>query len=150
LKDSGNLKVYSRLTFRKVLIVTQFTLSVIFIIVVMVIYQQINFMVNTDYGINDKNIINIRLQGMEFQKLANEVKALPGVVSVGGVSHKLGTWNDRSSDYKLKLEDEPFVMRDFVVDENYISNLDMKFLAGRNFDPAEQGANEKHVILNEQ
>jgi putative ABC transport system permease protein len=150
LKDSGNLKVYSRLTFRKVLIVTQFSLSVIFIIVVMVIYQQINFMVTTDYGINDKDILNIRLQGLEYQKLANEVKALPGVVSVGGVSHRLGTWNDRSSDYKLKLEDEPFVMRDFIVDENYISNLNMVFLAGRNFDPAEQGVQEKHVILNEQ
>ena len=150
LKDTGNLKVYSKLTFRKILIVTQFTLSLVFIIVVMVIYQQVNFMVTTDYGINDKNVLNVRLQGMEFQKLANEVKSLPGVVSVGGVSHQLGTWADRSSDYKAKLEDEPFVMRDFVVDDNYISNLDMVFLAGRNFDPAEQGVQEKHVILNEQ
>jgi putative ABC transport system permease protein len=150
LKDTGNLKVYSRLTFRKVLIVTQFSLSVIFIIVVMVVYQQVNFMVNTDYGLNDKNILNIRLQGMEHQKLANELKTLPGIVSVGGVSHRLGTWADRSSDYKLKLEDEPFVMRDFVVDENYVSNLNLIFLAGRNFDPAEQGVQEKHVILNEQ
>jgi putative ABC transport system permease protein len=150
LKDSGNLKVYSRLTFRKALIVTQFALSIIFILVVLVIYQQVNFMVNTDYGINDKNIVNVRLQGMDFQKLANEVKTLPGVVSVGGVSHKLGTWHDRSSDYKRNLEDEAFVMRDFVVDDNYISNLNLVFLAGRNFDPAEQGEREKHVILNEQ
>lgn len=150
LKDTGNLKVYSKLTFRKILIVTQFTLSLVFIIVVLVIYRQVNYMVTTDYGINDKNILNVRLQGMEFQKLANEVKTLPGVVSVGGVSHRLGTWNDRSSDYKAKLEDEPFVMRDFIVDDNYISNLNMVFLAGRNFDPAEQGVQEKHVILNEQ
>jgi putative ABC transport system permease protein len=150
LKDSGNLKVYSRLTFRKALIVTQFALSIIFILVVLVIYEQVNFMVNTDYGIDDKNILNVRLQGMEFQKLAHEVKALPGVVNVGGVSHKLGTWHDRSSDYKRNLEDEAFVMRDFVVDDNYISNLNLVFLAGRNFDPAEQGEREKHVILNEQ
>jgi putative ABC transport system permease protein len=150
LKDTGNLKVYSRLTFRKILIVTQFSLSMVFIIVVLVIYQQVNFMVTTDYGINDKNIVNVRLQGMEHQKLANEIKALPGVVSVGGVSHRLGTWADRSSDYKLKLDDEAFTMRDFIVDENYISNLNMVFLAGRNFDPAEQGVQEKHVILNEQ
>lgn len=150
LKDSGSLKVYSRLTFRKVLLVTQFSLSIMFILVVLVIYNQINFMVNTDYGINDKNLLNVRLQGMEFDKLANEVKKLHGVVNVGGVSHRLGTWQDRASDYKRNIGDEPFVMRDFVVDDNYIANLDMKFLVGRNFNPDEQGVHEKHVILNEQ
>ena len=149
LKDS-NLKVYSRLTFRKALIVTQFTLSIVFIIVVLVVYRQVNYMVSTDYGINDKNILNIRLQGMSFEKLANEVKALPGVVSVGGVSHKLGTWQDRASDYKRNREDESFVMRDFVVDENYINNLDMVFLSGENFNPSREGVNESQVILNEQ
>jgi putative ABC transport system permease protein len=150
LKDTGNLKVYSRLTFRKVLIVTQFSFSVVFVIVVLVIYKQINYMVTTDYGINDKNLLNVRLQGMEFQKLANEMKTLPGVVSVGGVSHRLGTWADRSSDYKRNLADEPFVMRDFIVDENYVSNLDLKFLAGHNFIASEQGEREKHVVLNEE
>lgn len=107
-------------------------------------------MVTSDYGINDKNILNIRLQGMEFAKLANEVRSLPGIVAVGGVSHRLGTWSDRSGDYKRNMDAEPFVMRDFVVDDNYIRSLGIKFLAGQNFDPAEEGANEKHVILNEQ
>ena len=150
LRDSGNLKVYSRLTFRKALIVTQFTLSIVFIIVVMVIYRQVNYMVTTDYGINEKNIVNVRLQGMGFQKLANELEGVPGVVSVGGVSHRLGTWADRSSDYSRNQGEEAFVMRDFIVDDNYIANLDIQFIAGRNFDPAEQGVQEKHVILNEQ
>lgn len=149
LKDS-NVKVYSRLTFRKALIVTQFTLSIAFIIVVLVVYRQVNFLVNTDYGINDKNILNIRLQGMEFDKLANEIKTLPGVVSVGGVSHRLGTWADRANDYKRNREDESFVMRDFVVDENYVDNLDLKFISGGNFDPSRQAVNETQVILNEQ
>ena len=149
LKDSGNVKVYSRLTFRKILMVAQFTFSVIFVIVVLVIYRQIDFMLNADYGINDKNILNIRLQNVPFEKMANEMRNLPGVVSIGGVSHRLGTWSDRASDYKKSKKDEPFVMRDFVVNENYISNLDLKFLAGRNFDASSMGVQEKHVILNE-
>jgi len=149
LKDSGSLKVYSRLTFRKALMVTQFTLSVIFVIVVLVIYNQVNFMLTADYGFNQKDILNVRLQGVEFEKMANEVRSLSGVVSVGGVSHKLGTWSDRSSDYKRNREDEPFVMRDFLVDDNYIRNLELTFLAGKNFDAAAQGELEKHVILNE-
>lgn len=149
LKDSGNARLYSRLTFRKILVVSQFTLSVIFILVVLVVYSQVNFMLNKDYGINDKNIMNIRLQGTEFQKLANEARKLNGVVSVGGVSHPLGTWADRSSDYKRTRDEEPFVMRDFLVDDNYVDNLELNFLAGKNFDPATEGEIERHVILNE-
>ncbi len=150
LKDSGNLKLYSRLTFRKALIVAQFTISIAFIIVVLVIHRQIKFMVTTDYGINDRNMVNVRLQGMDFQKLASELTSVHGVVSIGAVSHQLGTWADRSSDYRRNLTDTPFGMRDFIVDDNYINNLDLKFLVGRNFDRVEQGVREKHVILNEQ
>lgn len=149
LKDAGNLKVYSRFTFRKVLMITQFTLSVIFVIIVIIIYRQVDFMLTADYGINEKNILNVRLQGMQFEQMATEVRRLPGVVNVGGVSHQLGTWNDGSSDYKRARADQAFVMRDFMVHENYINNIGLKFLAGRNFDAAEQGERERHVILNE-
>jgi putative ABC transport system permease protein len=149
LKDNSSMKVYSRLTFRKILIVTQFALSLVFIMVVLVVYNQVNFMLEKDYGLNDKNIMNVRLQGLAYEKMAHEVSKLPGVVRVGGVSHQLGTWADRSSDYKRTREEEPFVMRDFVVDNNYIDNLELKFLAGKNFDPAAEGEIERHVILNE-
>jgi putative ABC transport system permease protein len=149
LKDRGNVKVYSKLTFRKVLIITQFTLSIVFIITVLVIYRQVNFMVNKDYGIHEKDVLDVRLQGMEFDKLAAEVKNLPGVISVGGVSHALGTWADRSSEYKLSRDDQPFVMRDFIVNDAYIRNLDLEFVAGSNFEEGQQRSHERHVILNE-
>ena len=149
LKDTANLKVYSRLTFRKVLMVFQFSFSVFFVIIVLIIYRQINFMLNADYGINQKDILNVRLQGVPFQKMANEIKSIPGIINVGGVSHALGTWADLASDYKKNMEDKPFVMRDFLVNDIYIDNLELQFLAGKNFDPTEQSENEKHVVLYE-
>ncbi|HZY81330.1 MAG TPA: ABC transporter permease [Cyclobacteriaceae bacterium] len=149
LKDSGSQKIYSRLAFRKVLIVTQFALSIGFIIVVLVIYNQINYTINKDYGINEKNTVNVRLQGMAFEKFANEASKVPGIVRIGGVSHPLGTWADRSSDYKRNSGDTPFGMRDFIVDNNYVDNLDLSFISGKNFDPAQEGEVERHVILNE-
>ncbi|HMJ67864.1 MAG TPA: ABC transporter permease [Cyclobacteriaceae bacterium] len=149
LKDSGGMKVYSRMVFRKALIVTQFSLSIVFIIVVLVIYNQIDYTLNKDYGINEANTINVRLQGMGFEKLAGEASKISDIVRIGGVSHQLGTWADRSSDYKRNLADEPFGMRDFIVDNNYIDNLELSFIAGGNFDPSLQGERERHVILNE-
>jgi putative ABC transport system permease protein len=149
LKDAGNLKIYSRLTFRKILMVIQFSLSLVFILVVTIIYKQVDFVLQADYGFNEKNMINLRLQGHEFAKFSNEIKKLPGVLRVGGVSHSLGTWEDAANDYKRNRGDEAFVMRDFVMDENYISNIQLRFLAGTSFTEEKGNGQENHVILNE-
>ena len=149
LKDAGNLKIYSRLTFRKMLMVAQFTLSIIFVIVVLVIYNQIDFMLKADYGFDQKNKLNVNLEGLAFEKIANEMRSLPGVERVGGVSHPLGTYNSRTGNYKRNLHDEPFVMKDIIVDDNYVDNIGLTFLAGRNFDAGDQRGREKHILLNE-
>jgi putative ABC transport system permease protein len=146
LKQVGTLKVYSRLTFRKVLMVTQFALSLVFILFVIVVYRQVQFMTNANYGFNEKNIVNVELRGVSYENIANEVNALAEVQSVGGVSHRLGTWEDGASDYKRNRDDKPFVMRDFVVNSNYVANLELTFLAGQNFNSRSP---ETDVILNE-
>jgi putative ABC transport system permease protein len=149
LKNAIGAKLSTRITFRKVLMVIQFTLSLVFIICVLFIYQQVRFMLSKNYGINEKNIINLQLQGNDYAKLANEIIKINGVRRVGAVSHSLGTSADRASDYRRNISDEPFVMRDFCIDENYLQNLEVKFVAGRNFQPGLSGERESEVILNE-
>ncbi|MBL7861663.1 MAG: ABC transporter permease [Cyclobacteriaceae bacterium] len=149
LKDVPNLKVHARLTFRKMLMVVQFTLTVIFVIVVSVVYQQIDYMVSSDYGIQQKNNLNLSLKGVPFEKIANEIRNIPGVVRVGGVSHKLGTFADGSDDYKRSKDEKTIVIRHFMVDNHYIENLSLTFLAGHNFREEDQTGREREVILNE-
>ncbi len=150
LKDAGNLRVYSRLSMRQILMVVQFTFSIIFIVFVLIVQSQVNFMINKDYGINEKNILNVQLQGLPYEKLANELRSVRGVVQIAGISHPLGTWRDRSDDFKKSPDGELFGMRDFIVDENYLNNIDARFVAGRNFREESNGTTEKHIILNEQ
>lgn len=149
LKDNRSAKGVSRQTLRKSLIVTQFALSIGFIILIVVIFRQTNYMLDTNYGFNDQHILNVRLQGLGYDKLAPEVEQMPGVISVGGVSHRLGTWQDRASDYRQSPDADPFVMRDFMVNRNYIEQLELQFLAGRNFEDIILGAPEREIILNE-
>lgn len=149
LKDVQNLKIYSRLTFRKVLMAVQFTLSVIFVTVALVVYRQIDFMLTADYGIEQRNNLHVRLRSVPFETLANEVRTLPGVVRVGGVSHRLGTWEDGSADYTRNKGQKPLVVRHFMVDDNYVENLSLDFVAGRNFNATDQTGHEKEIILNE-
>lgn len=148
LKGGGNIKIRSRLTFRKALIVAQFTFSVIFVVIVIVLNQQVKYVLNADYGINQENLLNVRLQGNDFEKFDTQVSALAGVERVGGVSHSLGTWADGSDDYKRFKGDEAFVMRDFYVDADYINNLKLEFVAGKNFSENNR-ENENHILLNE-
>lgn len=149
LKDTGNLKVYSRLTFRKILMVVQFTLSIVFVIVVLVIYTQIHFMLEADYGFDQKNKLDINLQGVAFEKIANEIRSLAGVERVGGVSYPLGTYNSRTSNYKRNPNDEAFAMKDIIVDNNYVDNINLTFLSGGNLDAGDQLGREKYILLNE-
>jgi putative ABC transport system permease protein len=149
LKDVQNLRVSSGLTLRKLLMVVQFTLSVIFVTIVMIIQSQVDFMLNADYGIDQKANINIDLDGTDFATVANEVRSLSSVERVGGVSNRLGTWDGGTNNYQRSKNDAPLSMHDFKVDDNYLRNLSVTFLAGRNFDPLEQSGRERDVILNE-
>lgn len=145
LRGAGDLKVYARLTFRKILMVTQFSLSLVFILMIMIVYRQVSYMMEADYGFNQANLVNVRLQGQSFERFASQVRSQAGVERVGGISHSLGTWEDGDSDYKLNPGDEPFVMRDFSVDENYLMSLEVSLVAGRHFDAGVP----RQVIINE-
>jgi putative ABC transport system permease protein len=107
-------------------------------------------MLTSDYGINQKNNLNVSLNNVPFEKLVDEISGLPGVISVGGVSDKLGTFAGGTSDYKKNETDKALAIHNFMVDDHYIENLSLKFIAGKNFNDVEQKEKrEKDIILNE-
>ncbi len=149
LKDMMGKKSNSRQLMRKGLMVLQFSLSMVFIATVLMIFSQMKYLMNADYGINDKDILNVRLQGVDYKKLEAELGSVAGIKQIGYVSHSLGTFQDYSDDYKRRAADAPFIMRDFRADANYISNLKLKFVAGKNFSSNLPADREIEVILNE-
>jgi putative ABC transport system permease protein len=142
-------KANTRQWLRKALMVAQYTFSMVFIATVLMIWFQMKFLMIADYGVQDKNILNVRLQGNDYNKLAAEVQQVAGVKQIGFVSHSLGTFQDYADDYKKNPADASFVMRDFRADANFISNLKIQFVAGRNFSAGLSKEKESEVILNE-
>ncbi len=145
VKSVANPKLYSRITFRKVLMTTQFAVSFVFIMLVITVYRQVTYMTSADYGIREEAIMNVRLQGNDFEKFSVAMSGVPGVIQVGGISHSLGTWADGASDYRKSRGDDAFVMRDFSVDENYLRNVNVSFVAGSNFTQGDRNG----IIINE-
>jgi putative ABC transport system permease protein len=149
LKNLSGIKLFSRLTLRKVLIVFQFTICMVGIMVVTVIYQQTNFAMQANYGFNKENIVNINLQGLPYRNLANEIAEYSQVKKVSAISHSLGTWADRSVDVRKQPEAERIRIRDYAIDQNYLDNLGLQLVVGNNFPANASDDREQFVILNQ-
>ena len=149
LKGIANIKFFSRITLRKILLVSQFVFSMVFIISILLIFKQMNFMIHADMGFDSEVVYDIDLQGKEYSKVKAEFSQLPEVVNMSVSSHIPGEGNIWGVDIRLKQEDEKYEAHYFSVDENYIETMGMELIAGRNF-PKNMGTeNEKFVIASE-
>lgn len=140
-------------TFRKVLVVTQFVISVILISGVIVIYNQTEFLVTKDPGFQKEQVLLIRLNNNEIEdkrfELRDEFKRLSSVENVSFMSGEPGGFHDN---YAFKIEERggQFVrMRSLVTDYEYIPTFDIKLRSGRNFSTKYSQDSTRAVIINE-
>ncbi|MEZ4967500.1 MAG: ABC transporter permease [Saprospiraceae bacterium] len=149
LRDVSRARVFSRLSLRKALIVTQFAISMIFLIVVTTMWRQLEYITRASYGFDRENIVNINLAGVDYKALSDELARDHRVQRISAASHTIGTWEDWSVDVRRNREDEPMEMRNFFVDRNFIPNLDLTLLEGENFPADLSETRQQFVILNE-
>lgn len=147
LKGMSGPKV-SKLGLKKFLIVSQLVISVVLIISSTLVYRQIDFMMTRDYGFQKENIVNIELQGQEFDLLKPELEKLSFVNLVSGANNIPSTGRHDDIKVRQNFADEEEDFNYFAVDEQYIHNLKLNIVAGRNFTPDQNV--EKEVIINEQ
>ena len=76
LKGITNIKFFRRITLRKILLVTQFVSSMVFIISILFIFKQMNFMINAELGFDAEVVYDIDLQGKDFDKVNAEYSQL--------------------------------------------------------------------------
>jgi putative ABC transport system permease protein len=147
LKDVSKIKIFSKVTLRKALIVVQFALSLVLMIVLTTVYRQTSYALRIDYyGFDWQNTINVDLQGNPYQIVSQEMRRIPGVVGYSAVSHNMGTWEDSSADIRQKEDSEPIGIRNYSVDEHFLDNMGLMLVAGTNF-KEENGAANNHLIL---
>ncbi len=137
---------------RKGLVIFQFAITIILIISVSIIYQQIQFAFKKNLGYNKDNVISfsqdgaIRNNNSFFQELRN----LPGVVSAAGVSHGLmGRVNNTDAlTWKGKQPGERISFEVFNVDYDFFNTMQLNMIEGRTFDKT-FGADSSSIIINE-
>jgi putative ABC transport system permease protein len=122
---------------RKILVVFQFSVSIIMITGTIIMYRQIKFMLNKDLGFNKERIIAISNAGtlgtrvMPFKETVNNI---PGVISIVSSSAVPGR-NNNSRRYKLEGGgDKNIILETNFIDYGYLDTYGFKVISGRTFD----------------
>ncbi len=147
LKAASNFRLLKRITFRKILLVSQYTFSIIFIISIILMYRQMSFMLKSELGFDKEVVYNVRLNGQQFPKVKDQFSQIPEVAMVSAGSHIPGIGNYWSTGIKMKPEDESYDAAYFSVDPNYLSTMGIKLIAGEDF-PKDPAVNTNLVVVN--
>ncbi len=144
---------------RKILVTFQFAASVVLIILTYTVYKQLNYMKNTDLGIDLDHIAAVPLPSTPLNsayiKNANsfktELSRYTSIKSIAGSGYVPGsqprfqrlTWK-QGQDFKTgKIQSILFV------DYDFLPTYRLEFLAGRNFSK-EYGTDKAAVVVNEE
>ena len=138
--------------FRKILVVTQFSFSIILIVGTIVITGQLSYIRSKDLGYDRTNVFSawMRDMGPHYDAVKAELLKQPGVldvtrsnqniVHIGGISG--------ATDWDGKAPNSTFIVHPMVVDKDFISFFKMKLVAGASFTGAV--SDTAHYILNEE
>jgi putative ABC transport system permease protein len=143
---------FGELWARKGLVVFQFTLSVILIVSVLVVYKQIEFVQRKNLGYNKDNVIYFPNEGKiktSLDAFLDGFNKIPGVVKASSIAQSMiggGNTTEISWEGKDPQQRTPFAVR--PVNYDIIEMLDLKIVEGRSFS-REHSTDTSAVIFNE-
>jgi len=152
----GSLKAGSGgALFRRVLVVTQFALSVFLIIGTVVVFRQMNYMRTTSMGFDKDQILTIRLRGntaSSYEAFRNELRKDSRVLGVSAstdLPSAIGS-NSSGAEWKGKDPEQKILIGLSGVDYDYIDVLNIDLLEGRNFSREFESDKTQGFLVNEE
>jgi putative ABC transport system permease protein len=135
LRNSMAENIMGGLTLRKILLVFQFSISLVVLIFLTAFYKQFSFMESADQGFARKNIVAIPVQTNERDPFRNEIARLAGVQQVGSISSTFGDHPTGYADVRLTQESQQLVKTGYYFcDAGAIPVSELTIIAGNNFD----------------
>jgi putative ABC transport system permease protein len=141
----------SRNSIRNVLVVFQFMISVGLIICVLVIRDQVEYILSKDLGFEKENVLVIQ-NDREIDERREEFKSrllqYPAIVAAS-FSTGIPALNEfRIRDYKVEGSQTSIGFRWYEIDDSFIKTLDLDLIDGRNFSGL-IASDSSGLILNE-
>lgn len=155
----GNFSHTNRGTLlRKGLVVTQFVISIAFILSTIIIWKQMVFMQDQNLGFDkDKLLVvdaeklpwNVRKsKGSLFKSSLLTQPGIKNISACGAVPGRTG-WGSQFAWPEGQPKDAQLIVEYIPVDENYVKTLGLQFIKGRDFIPGSKADSTEALIINE-
>ncbi len=141
--------------FRKVLITTQFTISIFVVVCTLFMRNQLDYVRNKELGFNKDNVLILPIQDTlvekQIQVIKNDFLQHPHITAASTADNVVGTdvggirnfWGESETGMKQTGFTTLFV------GEDYIRTLDLKIIQGEDFKPGPVSQSETPYIANE-
>jgi putative ABC transport system permease protein len=139
--------------FRKGLVVFQFTLSIIFIVGMIVIYRQVKYVQTKNLGFNRNNLVYVPIEGDLTEKYAlfkEKALSLPGIMAVSRMRQTPTGYHHYTGDISWPGKDpnNEEQIADVIVGYDFIKTLQLKLKEGRDFS-TNYGIDSTNFLINE-
>lgn len=138
---------------RNVLVVTQFTISIILLISTLLVYSQMEYIQSKKLGFDKENVVVLPLRSDKAKEdhnlLRNDLLNLSGIETVSSALSVPGRGLNGSGYQPEGIpEDAPWIIYTLYGDFYLPEALGMNIIQGRNFDPANP-ADSNNILINE-
>ena len=139
--------------FRKILVVIQFTVSVIMIICTLVVFRQLNYLKTSDQGFDQKNVVGLQLNGPMVRKYPVLKQSLLENQNIKYVTSTNTAVGEGSGKVIFNVETDQGMSQKgvnfAVVDHDFIETLGIKMVKGREFQQDMPSDTLTGVVVNE-
>lgn len=133
-KASGNINL------RRLLVVLQFSISMIMLICTWIVYEQLNYVRKKDLGFTKDQVMTLTVNTGEDERskinaMNNDFRSMPGIKSVGTGNAYPGSGNISLNLFTVETNNG-FIDKGvecYQIDENLAPTLEIKMVKGRNF-----------------
>jgi putative ABC transport system permease protein len=154
---SGAERKSGNLTLRKVLVVVQFSLSIILIISTLAVYKQISYIRTADLGFEDEQMLVMDINSgnvrSSFQAIKQEIGKVPGVQNVATSSQVPGFRTEGTQVFADPVEESSLIdsVQTYFIsfDEDMLDLYDITLTAGKNF-TGNKAVDSLTVLVNQQ
>ncbi len=139
--------------FRNILVVVQFTISVVLIIGTIIVFQQISYINNKDLGFKPESVIIVPLRNKDltrdYKSVKERIEKIPGVIESAASQNFPGNeFSGNAYRFKGMAPNENILMNFIDVDDKYLDLFEMKIKEGRNFSE-DFGTDKEAALMNE-
>jgi putative ABC transport system permease protein len=122
---------------RSILVVLQFSTSIILIVGTIIMYRQISYMQNKELGWDKEHVLVIRrasVIGDKIDSFKEEIKTIPGVINISASTAIPGHSNNNNGYMMKGRDEESFLLQTTWADYDFLETYGIKVNLGRFFD----------------